>query len=154
MFNVAQVVTLLALFSGEAVAKRGCRQCKGTHHAVFTGYAGESEALAFFRNSLGKCATGGDYEILDIVPKSCVDPCPESIRREKNCVNRGTDMCMEYILYYTVWRFCGNGPSVFINRGNHCSAGLCSSTDILSLTCNLSVGCNEECDCKKCACGL
>lgn len=123
------------LLAGFTVGRNGCRQCGGKQSIYFTRAAAPLEAYAFFQSSLGRCATGNQYQVDVIVPDDC-----DSL------------LCKSYVFYLKIWRYCGNGGTVDLKRTDHCIAGLCAATDDLNLSCRNSVDCKGTCNCAQCGC--
>lgn len=141
------LTTLLAVRAG----KNSCRQCVGSQSLLFNAYTHPIDALNLFESSLGSCATGKDYEVTSVVEDNCTEPCLDPVPY-RECRNRAPKVCKKYTFNLKVWRYCGNGGSVSLRKTNHCSAGVCSASDYLSLTCYQSVECRGDCNCAQCGC--
>lgn len=133
------ILLLVAIFAGLAVSRDGCRQCIGHQKITFGTAATELDATNFFKKSLSGCASNGEMIIKSVTPGDC-------------STYKGFQVCKSWDFYIFIWRYCGNGGSNFVDKGAHCIDGVCSSTDIRTLTCNRSVECRS--DCSKYNCGL
>lgn len=130
MFHAVKALFVFFFLSGGLVAGRfGCRLCSGHQIINFDSDVNEAQATTFFVNSLGKCATGNDYEILKIESKGRV-----------------------WTFHINVWRYCGNGASNFVERGKHTIGTLTALSDGRALKCTKSVTCSGKCDCPLCGC--
>lgn len=141
----------ILLLSCFALGRRGCRQCYGTHEVSFSAPGVKENAMAFMRNSIINCATGGDYDMLTIRGEECETLC-RTFNSQLQCVEPGALACKRWVANLKVWRYCGNGGSLVFNRAPHTWAGLTSYEDTLDLTCYASVYCIGKCNCDHCGC--
>lgn len=142
---------LLLLLAGLTTGKNSCRQCIGAQRITFETHISLDLATTFFKRSIGNCATGGELEIHRVEKYDCRAPCISEMPNG-DCGVSGPSICTEYNFKIRVWRYCGNGGSLVLNKGTHCIDNECARTDDLGLTCYLSVGCKGKCDCKNCKC--
>lgn len=155
MLNAFRTVCILIpFFAGLVLSGKSCRQCTGSQTLSFDNYISESQAVAFFKASIGNCATGGDFEIQSTLSSICEISCiTEQVEPKTTfCVNRGPQVCKVWTFGVKAWRYCGNGRAVKLNKGKHCIGHLCAASDNLDLNCVQSVNCRGDCDCKKCGC--
>lgn len=129
----------LLLVSG-TVARNSCRQCTGTYTMDFVEFRSYSDVQKYLQEVLGICATGRQFEITSTSVSDCFTG------------STSIAVCKTWILGVRVWRFCGNGPTVYLNRQNICSTLYCTSTEVLNLKCTKSVGCANRCNSKLCGC--
>lgn len=156
MLNFHILLALLHISVGLAASHNSCRQCMGNQAITFKTRVSQDSATSFFKASLGSCATGNDYYVQLVEPSDCLIPCVvEAIDNNKRryCQKFGEKVCLTYKFNIRVWRYCGNGGSVTLNKGAHCSIqGFCVASDSLSLSCNRSVQCRGDCTCSNCGC--
>lgn len=138
MLVFIKVLALLLLYMGHVFARNGCRQCTGTHILNFKDYATLVQVEEYLSGTLGKCATGHQYEVNSWTASDC------SVTDSQCCKN--------WDILVRVWRYCGNGGSVFLDQSNVCDGNRCTLYDRLVLTCKQSVDCRSKCDCKACGC--
>lgn len=132
-------LAIAAILAGNALARNGCRKCVGGQALNFQDFTTLDTVKAYLDGTLGNCATGGQYDITNIVPTVC-DP------KYKDPV------CKSWKLDLTVWRYCGNGPKVDFDRGKTSVGNIHGTWDKLELTCNPSVDCASKCYCSSCGC--
>lgn len=130
---------LIFFFLEQATSLKSCRQCSGAERITFNTYVSYDQSLAFFRTSLGGCATGNDYLVLVSYFSDCMS-------------HTGPPLCKYWVYVVKIWRYCGNGGRVSLDKGIHCSDNLCAIYDNLSLSCTKSVECRGECTCAQCGC--
>lgn len=139
MLNIIKVlVVLVSLFAGSLAGKNSCRQCVGNYNLQFPNYVSRAQATSFMKTSMGSCATGNDYNIVDVGPG--------------DCAGGNKNLCRVWVFNLRVWRYCGNGGSVDLKKTNHGIGSLVASLDELSLTCTQSVECRGSCNCAECGC--
>lgn len=145
MYKLCKTFLLwVILYAGIAHSRNGCRQCEGFETIWFRNKASLADATAYMRASLGNCATGNDYSILLAVGTVCDD-----------CVGRCPDdklICYRWWFDLRIWRYCGNGARLMLDKRSFCNNGLCSFKDFLSLECLKSVECRGDCKCRTCGC--
>lgn len=129
----------LSLIFGTAVARNGCRQCTGSIKLNFKNYVSLYELSTYLDGSLGRCATGKQYDRTLIAEYGCMTANYEVI-------------CKNWNIGLKVWRYCGNGGKVSLRQDNVCVGNICVSLDQLELKCSKSVDCKETCDCDLCGC--
>lgn len=142
MFGVSKVVTLivLVLLGRQVRAINGCRQCTGLKKMKFVDYLEHPEAVYLAVTSLKGCATGNVFVFKNV----------QAIKTS-GCTFDG-DSCKEWWFDMDIWRYCGNGKKVLLNKGYYCIANFCVETDNMELTCTKSVKCDGDCNCKDCGC--
>lgn len=145
---------LIPFFAGLALCARSCRQCTGSQTISFDNYITGPQAEAFFKASIGNCATGADFEIQSTLSSVCQTSCAvKQVDPNRTiCVTQGPQVCKVWTFDVKAWRYCGNGRSVKLNKGRHCIGSLCAASDNLDLNCVRSVHCRGDCDCNKCGC--
>lgn len=143
---------LVAVFSSNVLGgHNSCRQCSGKQVMLFNNHITQDQATSFFRNSIGSCATGGQLNIDQVEADACQFDCLKW--NGSQCALHGGPMrCSKWVFWIKVWRYCGNGGAVNITNTQHCSAGVCTTSDTLSMTCNRSVECRGDCNCAQCGC--
>lgn len=104
-----------------------CRQCTGTQTITFVNSVTLEQATDFMRDSLGYCATGGEYQITNV-----------------------SQTGLKFVFTLHIWRYCGTGGSNVVNRGGHCYNKMCSILDKRELTCTRTVKCADEGNCTDC----
>lgn len=155
MLNVFKALFIFTgLIAIAAAGHNSCRQCKGAQTITLNTRVGNAQALAFFKASIGNCATGGDLEVTSALGSDCEVPCATNreMPHTTYCVLWAPRVCRIWTINVKVWRYCGNGGLVNLKKANHCSGGLCASSDNLSLTCWKSVECRGDCNCGSCGC--
>lgn len=152
-FN-AVILLLISLLSCSSVAKNGCRQCTGFKTISFGVYTSQSAAFAYFRASLGNCATGDDYQLIRVETVDCIRHCDNAaVEGHHTFCGRYSDYsCKHWTFILKAWRYCGNGPSVNFSVDNNCIGSKCALSESLSLVCSRSVECKGTCDCGLCGC--
>lgn len=140
---------LFTVFASHVASKDGCRQCTGFSTLSFTDYISEAQAWTFLKNSIGTCATGSDVEVTRSVPIDCKSSCAGE---DNLCIGPGVLICRSWVFHLTVWRFCGNGGSVSLNKGSVCDGQICATTNYLGMDCHKSVVCKSRCNCANCGC--
>lgn len=88
----------------------------------FTRSVTDAEAGAFFKNSIGGCATGNEYNALSV-----------------------SLLGNTWTVELKIWRYCGHDKSNYVNKGAHCFGNVCSSVDYRVLTCTKVVTCDGDC---------
>lgn len=148
------MLVLVSLLVTLTLGKNGCRQCIGSQQIGFDYFNTRENALAFFRASLGNCATGSDYEIQSVEPSVCLRECASGSggAQLSECTEYKDTKCRAWLFKVKVWRYCGNGPSVSLKKGKYCIGSKCVTGDTLELQCKNSVDCMAACNCKKCGC--
>lgn len=127
---------LVVLCVGPVWGRNGCRQCVGFQRITFGDFTDVLTATAFFRSSLGGCATGNQYDLLASVGNSC----------------SSSNNCKNWEFKVEIWRYCGNGGNGSRAQGHHCIDKVCALYDTLSVSCTKSVDCNTKCYCDVCQC--
>lgn len=124
------IFAFLSLYAGLASARYGCRQCKGEQTITFSKAVNKDQAIQFCRNSLGACATGNnEYDILKVAQQGNT-----------------------WTIGLRIWRYCGNGGSNFVDKGQHTINGITATSDTRDLDCFYSVNCHGTCHCNQCGC--
>lgn len=145
-------IFFISLSLDQVSARNGCRQCTGVQRITFKTGLLKSDALKFFNGSFLPCATGNNYQLDGVTGTDCelrcIDEYPGLVPR---CVLYGL-FCKVWSINMRVWRYCGNGGSVHLERGSHALKEITSETDTLSLTCTKSVQCQWNCHCDQCGC--
>lgn len=154
LFDYQAILITFHFFAGHAMGLNGCRQCTGTKIIIFNNPVSEDQAMEFFKTSLGNCATGDDYDAYRGVAEGCQLPCVRPVvgPRTTSCAQFGPVRCPKWTFTLKMWRYCGNGGSVTLNKSDHCSAGVCAISDNLRLVCTRSVRCLGDCNCAECGC--
>lgn len=129
------ILLFVALFAGQVISANSCRQCWGKQTIEYKNRVTQQDATNFFTASLGDCATGADYRIDAVAPSDCLQ-----------------GKCKKWVFTLWIWRYCGNGPSNYVNKGAHCIGSVCAVSDERGLTCHHSVQCKWDCDCLECQC--
>lgn len=140
---------LLSLLAGVAATKNSCRQCLGQQHLTFDHYVPIQVAEAYWKASIGTCATGGEHEVRASLSTDCIKPCIQFVGGK--CV-RWSYECKNWDFTLKIWRYCGNGGSVELRKANHCADSICTTEDHLTLACSPSVECHGNCRCSECGC--
>lgn len=157
MIGLSQITLfgVLALLLNLTSGKNSCRQCTGVMNYEFNNFISVDDALEFLKTSIGDCTTG---QILDLTtahagPADCQYRCRPG-ETGPQCLEPGATIakCKYWYFNLTVYRYCGNGGSVKLEKGEHCAAGLCAIKESLTLTCTKSVGCVGNCNCAQCGC--
>lgn len=130
---------VLSLFIDLAVAKNPCRQCNADLVIHFKDHMSYSNVAKYVAGTLGKCATGAQYDMTKTFPSDC-----QIINNEQ--------ACRTWEIYYYVWRYCGNGGIVNLKRTGFCSGDVCAIDDRLYMKCVKSVQCAGTCNCSECGC--
>lgn len=128
----------LALLICPAVTRNGCRQCTGDHILNFKDFVNIGQVKTFVYATLGKCATGNNYEVKGW--------------NSWDCQVGDITSCRTWMINYQIWRYCGNGGKVFLDNGLRCIGDLCVLDDRLRLLCHKSVDCVGNCNCSECGC--
>lgn len=135
MVSLKSVILLISLLLSGSLARYGCRLCKGRSSFAFTNPVSKVAAEKFLKDSMGTCATGGQYIITSNDASECV----------------GSN-CKVYDFWLTVYRYCGNGSKVTLSKFDHGSGGIVAHLEYLELHCTQSVECAETCVCAQCGC--
>lgn len=126
MIEIAKAMWIaVSLVAGFASAS--CIQCTGKQVMTFTRPVTDKEASAFFKNSIADCATGNQYNALDV-----------------------TQLGNTWTVQLKIWRYCGHDASNYVNKGAHCFNNICTSADYRVLTCTKSVTCEGPCEYRYC----
>lgn len=129
-------IVFLSLYAGHAAAKNSCRQCTGTSELGFTSFVTADQVKSYLGATLGKCATGGEY---DLIPWN-----------KSSCSPTNANSCKIWLVDHQIWRYCGNGGEVKLYRSNISAAGVTADYDKFDLLCTKSVECHGTCDCAAC----
>lgn len=145
MFTLLKIALILtSCLAGIVESGKSCRQCTGTLRIVFSDYVSLEVAKTFIQRNLDNCVTRAAY---------LVDSVVAVYTNEFTCYAANKYLaCTEWTYKITAWRYCGNGGSVALKRGQHCIDRICVNQDDLNLTCTRSVECKGDCDCSKCGC--
>lgn len=157
MFLFLKAILLLVIFLASRVKSRnGCRQCIGRQFLRFDNFKTQEHAIESFKVSIGQCATGNEYEFEVINLFDCRQPCLTSITLpsgEVKCQTyTGIKECKAWTYGIKVWRYCGNGGIVNFSKGRQCLDYRRVARDDTILSCDKSVDCHGQCDCKQCGC--
>lgn len=137
MLSIVKIAVLvLSLFSGDVLAKNGCRQCVGWLTITFKQFMDRTDIPTYVRLALSdkNCATGGQIQVGRMTPIN------DSCRR-----NYGIDSCYSWKINIRPWRYCGNGGSAVGSWKDRCFNGYCAGLESLLLTCTQSVACSGTC---------
>lgn len=140
MLNVVKAIfVLVSIFAGLAVSipHNSCRQCFGVYGATFNKAVNQAQALAFLKTSMGDCSTGKEYDF--------------NFSQNTGCQDRSANpACYAWEFKVNLWRYCGNGAVVILDKKNHCIGGLCANTEGLNVQCSKSVECHGNCNVVQC----
>lgn len=139
MVHFLQIAVILVSLISSIKARNGCRQCVGAKAITFKPYVTRDQAEQYVKASFGDCATGNDYTYLGV--NSVTDTCQPGTNPVE---------CKTWMVGFNVWRYCGNGPSVILNKFDVCSDGWCVVSDKLKLECSKSVECDNKCTLNLC----
>lgn len=150
MISVVRImIALIYIFAGRVTGKNDCRACLGYQRVYFDYYVSEEVASTFWKASTGPCMTGNDFNLLGTQTEECMQICTQKVG--DRCVKMENG-CKSWNFNLKIWRYCGNGGSVKLTKGKHCAGGICADQDTLTLTCNPSVDCHGDCNCRQCGC--
>lgn len=131
---------LLSLFAGRSAAYNGCRQCYGSLEVNFQTQVTQAQATNFMSSNLEGCATGNQIAILGY--SNPTNDC---------AVGASPPRCKIWNISMRVWRYCGNGGVLKVNKVLQCFNNICSNFLNLDMTCTKSVGCIGKCDAAACS---
>lgn len=142
---IQNIILVFATLINCTVARNGCRQCIGNSIVSFDRYISRDLFKYYLSGTLEPCITGKQYEVVLWTGSDC---------DVKNCKRPECEMpdCKTWKASYQMWRYCGNGSQVFLDKKNQCVGTLCASDDRLRLKCNKSVDCVGTCECRDCGC--
>lgn len=140
MFGIIKVtLVFLAVFAGQALAGKGCRQCSGLLTYEFLDFYTHLQIQRFIKNTFGACATGQNGFELSRATFS------NGITRPEGEVYSGLEILVK------ASRYCGNGSKVKrTNKNQVCSEGICATKQVYDLKCSGSVHCDGDCDLAEC----
>lgn len=130
---------MLSVLAGSAVARNGCRQCRGQRTINFKNSVSIEDATAYLKFVLSDCATANEFDILGCSPSQCLDETMSAL-------------CKTYYFSLRIWRYCGNGGNIDFKQQNICHGNVCLNTDHLFMECTRSVDCRSKCTCSMCGC--
>lgn len=140
MLAITRLALILTTLSASIIlASKSCRQCSGLLTVTFDDFAVRTLADEVFKSNLDGCATGNQYDILDVRSDGLCDTTTKPFA------------CKKWVYSVKVWRYCGNGSNVLKGKAEprlsfRCrGGGLCSASSYLSMTCNPSVECRGSC---------
>lgn len=139
----------MSLYAALGSCRNSCRQCQGVQRLSFDYYTREDVATNFWKASIGNCATGAELDVIGKLNTDCRGYCVEW--SDDECV-KFIDICKNWFFTLKIWRYCGNGGSVNMNKGKHCINNICATQDNFSFSCSHSVDCHGDCHCDQCGC--